>query len=58
MLPGAVRTMQWVAHLWLRHLHHDGPDFDMEFVKRSLSDRDLCEEMAKDSATRKVEITV
>ena len=50
--------MQWVAHLWLRHLHHDGPDFDMEFVKRSLSDRDLCEEMAKDSATRKVEITV
>ena len=43
MLPGAVRTMQWAVHLLLLHLHHDAPDFDMEFVKRSLPDRYVCE---------------
>ena len=50
--------MQWAVHLLLRHLRHDAPDFDMESVKRSLPDRDLCEEMVEDSVTRKVQITV
>ena len=58
MLPGAVRTMQWAVHLRLCHLRHDAPDFDMEFVKRSLPDRDLCKDMVKDSVARKVYITV
>ena len=58
MLPGAVTTMQWAVHLQLHHLRHVAPDFDMEFVERSLPDRDLCEDMVKDSVTRKVDITM
>ena len=57
-LPGAVTTEKWVVHLRLLHLHRNAPDFDMEFVERSLPDRYVCEEMVKDSVVRKVQITM